>query len=240
MALFIKGHRSPSTLPNIGLIAPKFPAKSSFLIISIPESSSALPWINLTRTGSNAPFAHIGIDVPISDSRPSWYPNANLNNISFVFTADAFGRKIFMYSRYFRNQSWLRNPHPLNPVSIMLEHSLAQFLFSQAPPKISDMFSCLVATFTWFSDISSTTGPFPLSSEKTYPIYLPLVSGSAFASLLIRPFSFGSRASTGQSFLLFLPNRTLGIKAICISTFETGRFILGFSPNRPHLFEIAL
>ena len=51
----------------------------------IRKSNSALPQINLTRAGLNDQSAQTGIDAPISESRPSWPQNANLNNFLFVF-----------------------------------------------------------------------------------------------------------------------------------------------------------
>ena len=100
-------------------------------------------------------------------------------------------------------------------------------------PRALDMFICLVATFTSFSGISPNrrVAFAHFQKSKLYRFgatfsFFPLLT---FWSL---PFGVGCWVFTDAPFLLLNPYRELRFKAICISVFETNRFIFEFPPPR--------
>ena len=140
----------------------------------IPKSNSASPRIKLKSAGLNIPSAHRGIASPIIESRPSWHPGANLDSFTFVFEIVSFWWDLFRYHRYFCNRAWLRNLPSVESCAYNARTFVGPIPPSQAfPPKIPDMFTCLVARVTWFSDISPHIGSLSFVSKKdTYVIYL--------------------------------------------------------------------
>ena len=138
---------------------------------------------------------------------------------------------------YFRHQEKLRNPHPLNPESIMIEHSPVRFCFPARPrPKYQASLHAwyhvyfipryLVRYWVVFD--------WPQESElRRFHISFPF---SRLLSFWIASFGSGCGVLIVPSFLLFLSDKTLSLKAICISAIAIGRFIFGF-PQPVRLFS---
>ena len=135
---------------------------------------------------------------------------ANLNEFPYVLEIASLWEKLARYPRHFRDRAYLRNPPPLNPVSIMIANSTGQSLLRQAlSPEISDMFTFLVATFTFDSGISSIQRPFPFDHKggKTNRFPFTVLQNSAFLSILFPTLLFRCRAGICPSRGFGKPNR---------------------------------